>query len=112
MLEASRKPEELSEVSDSAGGVFTSQASFSAVTSAENAWWQVRGSWPTDDGGSLVSPSLLLGHGLDDSFPTGVYMISIHAVDEHGIQGSSLVGAQYACPGQHNLPGTGLGVAV
>eukprot|EP00892_Ulva_mutabilis_P010800 jgi/Ulvmu1/8092/UM004_0331.1 len=92
LLEASRMSEQDTDVMDSSGGYSTSQATFSARSADQDTWWQVEGAWPTGDGGSLVSPSMLLGHGLDDTFPTGIYMISIHAVDEHGMPGSSVVG--------------------
>lgn len=92
LIEASRSQERESDVIDSSSGFSTSQATLSGFTLGNVEWWHVQGSRPTEDGGTLVSSSMLLGHGMDDTFPTGMYIISVQVVDEHGVPGSSLIG--------------------
>lgn len=88
-----KAPESDGSVQDSSGGFASSQASFSGGESRSSEWWRTRESLPTQDGGTLASPSFLFGLGMEHAFPPGVYMISIQVVDEVGITGSSVVGA-------------------
>lgn len=93
LMEAFMEPEPDSRVLDSSGSLASSQASFADGQPSQSQWWRAQDSMPTKDGGFLVSPSFILGLGMETVFPSGAYMVSIQVFDEQGLSGMTAVGA-------------------
>ena len=44
------------------------------------------------DGGYVAAPDMVLGHGFEKEFPTGLYVVQIVVTDQHGLTGDVVVG--------------------